>query len=159
MMAPVLTKSWHSHYVNSYFFCMLQINIRYEIPFLLLACLWVPFSVAFNSLLFWSTCRGCQPPQSDHTTASAAPSTQPPHLIPPVCQQPEQKYPERGTQPHSRPCSRHRRRADHPGVRAAARQLGPQQQRPAGDQVRSNVFLIICLSLFCSLLVYLTVIT
>lgn len=87
----------------------------------------ISFSVAFNSLLLLSTCRGCQPPQSDHTTASTAPSTQPPHLIPPVCQQPEQKYPERGTQPHSRPGSRHRRRTDHPGVRAAARQLGPQQ--------------------------------
>lgn len=95
-------------------------------------CVIYPSLISFLSgisfpLLLLSTCRGCQPPQSDHTTASAAPSAQPPHLIPPVCQQPEQKYPERWTQPHSCPGPRHRRRTDHPGVCAAARQLGPQQ--------------------------------
>lgn len=87
-----------------------------------------------------STCRGCQPPQSVHTTTSSAPSAQPPVLIPPVCQQPEQKHPERRTQPHSRPHPGHRRRSNHPRVRPAARQLGPQQQRPAGDKVRTHIF-------------------
>ncbi|KAF3838068.1 hypothetical protein F7725_009836 [Dissostichus mawsoni] len=58
--------------------------------------------------------KGCQPPQPIHTTASTAPSAQPPHLIPPVCKQPEQKHSERGTQPHPRPGPGSWRRAHHP---------------------------------------------
>lgn len=98
--------------------------------------------------LFLSASRGCQPPQSVHATASAAPSAQPPHLIPPVCQQPEQKHPEGRTQPHPRSSAGHRRRADHPGVGPAARQLGPQQQRPTGDQVRGDVGLSSAVDMF-----------
>lgn len=92
---------------------------------------------------FFLSSRGRQPPQSVHPAASTAASTQPPQPVPPVCKQPEQKHPEGGTEPHSRPGSGHRRWTHHPRVGPATGQLGAQQQRPVGNQVGRSMCIIL----------------